>query len=156
MNKEQYFKFHRECCDRMIEITKNKNADYTGVGDDPFANFTRTESGGIATTEQGFLVRMSDKMSRLASFAQKGSYAVKDESFEDTCLDLANYAILLAGYMRSKKEGVPVEPKGFAPLPSPPGEPMTIIQLNRKRAEAGLLPVDVVGETIEHGSPSGA
>lgn len=105
MTKEQYFKFHAEACERMQKITRLKNADYTGVGNDPFANFTRTEVNGMCTTEQGFLVRMSDKMSRLVSFIQKGSYQVKDESFEDTCIDLANYAILLAGYMRSKTLG---------------------------------------------------
>lgn len=110
MTKEQYFKFHAEACERMQKITRAKNSDYTGKVNDPFANFSRVEALGICSTEQGFLTRMSDKLSRLSSFVEKGSYLVKDESFEDTCIDLANYAILLAGYMRSKT-AAPVEPR---------------------------------------------
>lgn len=100
--KEQYLDFHKECCDRMVAITRAKNADYTGASVDPFANFARVEALGIATTEQGFLTRMTDKLCRIASFAAKGQLMVKDESVEDTLLDLANYCILLAGYLRQK------------------------------------------------------
>ena len=105
MNKTQYVQFHKDCCDKMGKITAAKNADYTGVGDDPFANFTRVAALGITDTTRGFLVRMTDKLSRITSFAQKGILEVKDESVEDTLLDLANYCILLAGYIRSEKEG---------------------------------------------------
>lgn len=103
MTKKEYFEFHQACVEKMSAITKAKNADYTGIGDDPFANFTRVEVLGICSTEQGFLTRMMDKLSRINSFAQKGELQVKDESVEDTLLDLANYAILFAGYIRSKK-----------------------------------------------------
>jgi hypothetical protein len=88
----------------MMAITKAKNADYTGVGDDPFANFSRVESLGITDTVRGFLVRMTDKFSRITSFAQKGVLQVKDESVEDTLFDLANYCLLLAAYIRSRKK----------------------------------------------------
>ena len=37
---------------------------------------------------------MGDKYSRLTEFAKKGEFKVDDESFKDTCLDLANYALL--------------------------------------------------------------
>lgn len=107
MTKEEYFKFHQECTAKMTAITKAKNADYTGTGDNPFANFTRVEALGICSTEQGFLTRMMDKMCRLNSFAQKGVLEVKDESVEDTLLDLANYALLMAGYIRSKRDVSP-------------------------------------------------
>lgn len=86
-----------------MEITKVKNADYTGVGDDPFANFNRVELMGITDTTRGFLVRMLDKFCRITSFAQKGVLEVKEESVEDTLFDLANYCILLAGYIKSKR-----------------------------------------------------
>lgn len=88
----------------MVQITAAKNADYCGVAGDPFANFTRVEGMGIATTEQGFLTRMLDKFCRITSFAQQGTLQVKDESVEDTLLDLANYSILLAGYIRAKRQ----------------------------------------------------
>jgi len=87
----------------MIAITKAKNADYTGTNTDPFANFAKVDLMGICSVEQGFLVRMSDKVSRIISFVQKGVLTVKDESIEDTLLDLANYAILMAGYIKSKR-----------------------------------------------------
>jgi hypothetical protein len=106
MTKKEYIQFHADSCEKMKVITAAKNADYTGVGDDPFANFSRVSAMGICSTEQGFLVRMNDKMSRLSSFIQRGILIVKDESLEDTCLDLANYAILLAAYIKSRKAEV--------------------------------------------------
>ena len=93
-SKETYLKFHEECCAKMIEITKKKNSDYSH-GTDAFRNFRRRGA-------YGFLVRMDDKMARLESFIEKGSYEVQEESFLDTCIDLANYAILLAGYMKAE------------------------------------------------------
>lgn len=103
MTKDDYMKFHAECCEKMIAVTKAKNADYTGTSSDPFANFSRVEQVGICTTEQGFLTRMFDKFSRITSFVQKGVLMVKDESVEDTLIDLANYCILMAGYIRAKR-----------------------------------------------------
>jgi hypothetical protein len=46
---------------------------------------------------------MMDKISRIASFIKKGTLEVKDESVKDTLMDLANYCILFAGYLESKK-----------------------------------------------------
>jgi hypothetical protein len=103
VNKREYLAYHRDACERMIAITQAKNADYTGEGDNPFANFTRVEALGITDTPRGFLVRMTDKMSRITSFVQKGVLQVKDESVEDTLFDLANYCILLAAFIKSKK-----------------------------------------------------
>ncbi len=103
MTKTEYMEFHRDCCDRMVEITRQKNADYTGTDASPFANFSRTELNGVCSTEQGFLVRMGDKLARITSFVQTGVLLVKDESVEDTLLDLANYCVLMAGYIREKK-----------------------------------------------------
>lgn len=103
MTKEEYMKFHSDCCQKMIEVTKAKNADYTGTSDDPFFNFTRVEAVGIANTETGFLTRMFDKFARITTFVNKGVLLVKDESVEDTLIDLANYCILFAGYIKSKR-----------------------------------------------------
>jgi hypothetical protein len=107
MTKEQYLKFHKEACDKMIAVTKAKNADYTGGSGDPFSNF-RQIAGLVqvpAVIEIGFLTRMSDKMSRIGSFVTKGELQVRDESVEDTLIDLANYCILFAGFIRSQKGG---------------------------------------------------
>lgn len=101
--KEEYLKFHKDCCDKMQLITKAKNHDYAGFTEDPFANFKTVEDVGIASVEQGFLTRMMDKISRINSFAKQGVCKVDDEKIEDTLIDLANYSILMAGYIKSKK-----------------------------------------------------
>jgi hypothetical protein len=103
LTKQQWFEFQEQEFEIMKQITKAKNADYTGINDDPFANFTSVELTGICTTEQGFLVRMQDKMARISSYAQKGELEVRDESVQDTLRDLANYATLLNGYIESKR-----------------------------------------------------
>lgn len=118
MTKEQYLNFHKQMTEKMIQITADKNADYTGEGDNPFKNFTLVEDFGITSTETGFLTRMTDKMSRLASFNQLGTFQVKGESVEDTLLDLANYCILFAGYLRSKTTyTTPTEYIPYIPTP---------------------------------------
>jgi hypothetical protein len=104
MTKAEYLEFHRAACNKLVAITAKKNADYTGSSGDPFFNFSRVESVGICSTEQGFLTRMFDKFSRVTTFVQKGVLLVEDESVEDTLFDLANYAILMAGYIKSKKQ----------------------------------------------------
>lgn len=106
MTRAEYLSFHRDCCDKMIAITAKKNADYTGGsdGDSAFSNFSEVEVLSIASTEQGFLTRISDKFARIRAFVKKGVLLVPDESVEDTLLDMANYAILMAGYIKDKRE----------------------------------------------------
>lgn len=106
MNQQEYLEFHREFCDRMIEVTAKKNADYTGNNKSAFANFGLVESLGLCSTEKGFLVRMCDKISRISTFVSKGELLVEDETVLDTLIDLANYSALLAGYIfKDKLEG---------------------------------------------------
>lgn len=105
MNKKQYLDFHKSFCEEMINVTKMKNADYSGAGDDPFSNFRQI--GHLIQTDNvveiGFLTRMSDKFSRIGSFISNGTLQVKDESVEDTLHDLANYCALFAGYLKSER-----------------------------------------------------
>lgn len=103
MNKTEFLAFHKEMCDKMHNTTKAKNADYTGNSDSPFANFNLCESIGITTTERGMLVRMSDKISRVLSFLKQGVLQVKDETVEDSLIDMANYCIIMAAYIKSKR-----------------------------------------------------
>jgi hypothetical protein len=95
MNKEFYgdkrfYKF----LDIMAEVHSQKNHDYAGV-EDPLRNFKICESMGIPAWK-GVLVRISDKFSRVSSFAKKEEYKVKDENVIDTLLDMANYAVICA------------------------------------------------------------
>lgn len=104
MTRDELLKCHKTLCESAYELMKRKNADYAGRhGTEPFANFTRCEAMGICSTEAGMLVRLTDKMSRLSSFVEAGSFQVKDESLEDTCVDIINYAILFHSFVQSKK-----------------------------------------------------
>ena len=78
---------------RMREIHSNKSHDYAGKNNDPFANLKLSKKMGIPYWK-GCLVRIGDKFSRLCAFAVQGKCQVKDESVEDTLIDLANYAII--------------------------------------------------------------
>lgn len=102
MTRDELFTLHEDMCVQALELMKKKNADYAGGGSDPFANFRRAEALGICSTEQAFLVRMTDKMSRLSSFAAKGKLSVEDETVHDTLVDMINYSVLLAAYLYTK------------------------------------------------------
>jgi hypothetical protein len=91
--KEDYLREFTKLTEKMRAITERKNNDYA-TDADPFRNF-RTFA------ELGILVRMSDKFSRLrTAIEDKREFKVDDETIEDTCLDLANYALLLLCYRR--------------------------------------------------------
>ena len=74
-----------ELAERITDLYRRKNADY---GD----SFARSlDKYGIVAA----LVRISDKVNRLESLIAPGRKAqVKDESVQDTLLDLASYAIM--------------------------------------------------------------
>jgi hypothetical protein len=85
--------FFRKC----IKICRAKNARYAG-SKDPFRNFRMGGQYGIA-------IRMGDKVSRLTTLLEPGNVAdVGDESIDDTCNDLANYAMLLVA-LRANERG---------------------------------------------------
>lgn len=104
MNRQQLLLLHRELCDNARELMEKKNHDYSGgkSDEDPFLNFTRVERLGITDTKRGFLVRLTDKISRLITFIDTGMYQVSDEKLEDTILDLMNYAVLLYAYTQTE------------------------------------------------------
>tara|TARA_B100001013_G_C24619915_1_gene446784 strand:- start:1176 stop:1559 length:384 start_codon:yes stop_codon:yes gene_type:complete len=104
MNRDDLLKLHDHLCQEARELMERKNHDYSGGENQefPFLNFSRVESMGITSTEKGFLVRMTDKMSRLSTFCEEGSFRVNDESLRDTILDIVNYSVLLYAYVQSK------------------------------------------------------
>ena len=105
MDRDELLRYHSEICNAARELMSLKNRDYAGNdGLEPFANFTRVESMGICSTEQGFMVRLTDKMSRLSSFIESGKMNVEDESFYDTIVDVINYMVLLSAYIKDKDD----------------------------------------------------
>ena len=67
-----------------------KQRDY-GLDSDPFANVRGSSSWGMPSWV-GAMVRATDKIRRLQTFARKGELA--NESVEDAFMDLAVYAII--------------------------------------------------------------
>lgn len=75
---------HKLICEKLNKLYEAKNADY---GD----------SFGKSYKEYGLTmscIRLEDKLNRLKSLNFSRSIKVKDESVEDTLMDLANYAIM--------------------------------------------------------------
>ena len=104
MNREELLKFHDALTSEAKEIMKVKNHDYAGTdGLTPFANFERCESMAICSTEQGFLVRVVDKISRLSTFVESGKLKVTNESYRDAVLDIINYMVLFGAFTADKE-----------------------------------------------------
>lgn len=76
----------------MVKTYAAKNHDYGNSFDNSLNKF-----GLIAS-----IVRMNDKMNRLETLASKRA-EVKDESVEDTLLDLANYAVMTVMWLRNSR-----------------------------------------------------
>jgi len=105
MNREKLLEMHGLLCQQARALMEAKNHDYSGGRDasDPFLNFTRVERLGITDTKIGFMVRMTDKLSRLITFVHNDSFKTKDEALKDTILDMINYCILLYSYAQTEK-----------------------------------------------------
>ena len=76
----------------LAKIHSDKNHDYS-TEKDPLSNLRSCEDMGIEAWK-GVVVRLTDKMDRLKSYAKKGEYKVKGEGLKDTFSDMAVYAIL--------------------------------------------------------------
>lgn len=74
---------HQEICKQMHNTYRRKNHDYG----DSFATLRQEYPNAI-------LIRLGDKYNRLKALMSGEVAQVKDESIDDTLLDLANYCIL--------------------------------------------------------------
>lgn len=97
---------------RCVELLRNKSNDYA-EGGDAFLNFkTAAQIAGISP-EQTLLTLLGMKISRLTQLIGKGKSA-KNESVEDTMLDVINYVVLLRGMMQEEDVVTP----SHVPAPS--------------------------------------
>lgn len=80
-----------DLCDRMKEMHAKKSYDY-GSAHDPLANIRNGAQFVGIEPWKGAMVRLSDKVTRLATYNRTGS--LHFEGVEDTLLDLASYALL--------------------------------------------------------------
>ncbi|MDB4317785.1 DUF1599 domain-containing protein [bacterium] len=104
MTTEELLELHKNTCDTCREIMKQKNSDYTGgsKSTDPFANFNASSVLGIDPV-QGLLLRVIDKIQRIRSFTNDKELKVANESVEDACDDIVNYAILAKAMLKEKR-----------------------------------------------------
>lgn len=88
----------------MLETTISKNNDYSWEGNtDAFKNFRAAELLGVCSTEQWMVVRMLDKMVRIANLLKQKNF-VEWEWIADSLLDLANYSIIMYIYLKDNNE----------------------------------------------------
>ena len=97
MKRDAYFKELKKFFEDGHALMLKKNTDYADTKD-PFRNFRAAEVYDIPVG-QAILIRMSDKMSRVATLL-KNEAQVKEESVHDTLTDLANYAAILSTYLK--------------------------------------------------------
>jgi len=104
MNRNQLLQHHEDLCQAARDLMHMKNHDYAGSeGDSPWMNFQRSEIMGICKTQQAFMVRIMDKISRLITFTNTGELLVKEEGVEDSIVDIINYMVLLSAFLKDKR-----------------------------------------------------
>ena len=82
-----------DLCDAMKEMHRKKSSDYgCPSGTDPLANIRNGARFVGIPAWKGAMVRLSDKVTRLATFNATGR--LENESLEDNLFDLAAYSLL--------------------------------------------------------------
>lgn len=82
MTREEMF---RQIVNEMATVYEEKHADYGGNFEELYAKF------GILSS----IIRFNDKLSRIENLTiRKKTQKVKNESVDDTLIDLANYSIM--------------------------------------------------------------
>lgn len=76
---------------KMCDLYYSKNSDYGNVFEDSCDEFGLTSP----------IIRLNDKLNRLKTLNTKDS-KVKDESIEDTLMDIANYAVMTIKWLKNK------------------------------------------------------
>lgn len=91
-----------------MALIRHKGADYNRdqqEGDTLFNLRVCEIMGVVGSTEEGILVRLSDKFMRLISLTKPGrEAAVKDESVLDTIRDIHNYVDYLGLIWKQRRE----------------------------------------------------
>ena len=111
MNTEQLLRIHEETSEAARDIMRQKNSDYTGGSSatDALANFKASLSLDLHPVT-GLLLRVQDKIMRIRSFVADGELRVVNESVEDACDDIVNYAILCKALLREEAESKKTPP----------------------------------------------
>ena len=105
-DKDWYDEFRQQVVQRLLDVTAQKNNDYT-TGEsatNPFANFDRSLDFGVQPLT-GLCIRMQDKFQRAMTFAKDGKLKVTEgnDQVEDIFLDLMGYSLLALGMLERDK-----------------------------------------------------
>jgi hypothetical protein len=93
-----------DLCDQLKEMHRRKSRDYgCPSGDDPLANIRNGAKFVGIPSWKGAMVRLSDKVTRLASYNATGR--LENESLEDNLFDLASYSLLALLLHREERDG---------------------------------------------------
>ena len=92
MNKAD---IHQRICNSLNDLYRRKNADYGDSFGKQYAEY------GIVSSA----IRLEDKFNRFKNLI-KNQAQVKDETIEDTLLDLANYAIMTLVELKWREKNV--------------------------------------------------
>ena len=104
MNSKELLQLHDDTCKSCRDIMLKKNNDYTGgkKATDIFANFNSSKILDIHPV-QGLLLRVIDKVQRIRSFTNDKELSVPNETVEDACDDIVNYAILAKAMLLNER-----------------------------------------------------
>jgi len=107
-SQAELIEYHKQLTEQARSLMERKNSDYANAGGDattdPFKNFRIAEHLGLCRAEDGVLVRLTDKISRLATFVERGDLKVKDESVRDTIIDVINYVVIFGALCAERQE----------------------------------------------------
>jgi len=93
-----------DLCDALKEMHRRKSRDYgCPSGEDPLANIRNGAKFVGIPSWKGAMVRLSDKVTRLASYNATGR--LENESLEDNLFDLASYSLLALLLHREERDG---------------------------------------------------
>jgi hypothetical protein len=93
-----------DLCDSLKEMHRRKSRDYgCPSGEDPLANIRNGAKFVGIPSWKGAMVRLSDKVTRLASYNATGR--LENESLEDNLVDLASYSLLALLLHREERDG---------------------------------------------------
>ena len=92
----------RSALDEVWQMHMSKSHDY-GSSEDPLANIRNGAAFVDIEPWRAAMVRLSDKVTRLATFNRTGE--LNHEAVEDSLLDLASYALLCLVLRREQANG---------------------------------------------------
>lgn len=90
---EGKFATFKKISDKAITLHEKKNADYGNVFNDLCDEF------GLIVA----IIEMSKKVKRIVTLIKEGKAQVKNESLEDSIIDLMCYAVMTDAYIKSRQ-----------------------------------------------------